>query len=112
MTIWDVGGAKYIKLFFEKKKTLRWKVVITLTKRDKTYQWTFFSYIVIFYDNVDKICRKSICNWLMLVSGYYSLNFENKHDMKLVSTLWKSHTNLCSQRSFKETNQNVVKLFK
>ena len=75
--------------------------------KDNICQWTFFSYII-FHDIVNKICRKSLCNVLMLISEYYSLNMEKKHGMKLANILLKNHTKLYSPRCSKEAKQKVL----
>ena len=45
---------------------------------DCACQWTFFSYIM-FNIVKDKVCRKSLCNLLIVVSEFYSFTVEKHH---------------------------------
>ena len=45
---------------------------------DNACQWTIFSYIL-FNEIVSKVCRKSLCNVLMLISESFNFNMERKH---------------------------------
>ena len=72
-------------------------------------QWSIFSYIV-FHEIVNKVCRKSLCNVLMLLSEFYELNMDKKHGNILANILLKNHVNLYSPRSAKEPKQNILKL--
>ena len=53
---------------------------------DNVCQWSIFSYIV-FHEIVNKVCRKSLCNVLMLLSEFYELNMDKKHGNILANIL-------------------------
>ena len=56
---------------------------------DCACQWTFFSYIM-FNVVKDKVCRKSLCNLLMVVSEFYSFTMEKRHGHILANILFKN----------------------
>ena len=49
---------------------------------DNVCQRTIFSYIS-FNEIVSKVCRKSLCNLLMLISESFNFNMERKHAISL-----------------------------
>ena len=76
---------------------------------DSVCQWSIFSYIL-FHEVANNVCRKSLCNSLMLISEYYNLNLEKHHGKIMSNILLKNRCNLFTPRSSKECNQKLLKL--
>ena len=76
---------------------------------DNICQWVMFSYIL-FDEIADKVCRKSLCNALMFISEYYSVNVEKHHGQIMSNILLKNHCQLFTPRSSKEYKQKILKL--
>ena len=76
---------------------------------DSVCQWSIFCYIL-FHEIANKVCRKSLCNSLMMISEYYTLNIEKRHGIIMSSILLKNHCILFTPRSSKESKQKILKL--
>ena len=76
---------------------------------DNVCQFCIFSYII-FHEVVNKVCRNSLCNILMLVSDIYSLNMEKRHGRIMSNILFENYIKLFTPRSTKEPKQKVLKL--
>ena len=79
------------------------------TASDSVCQWVFYGYIL-FREIADLVCRKSLCNILMMVSDSYQFNMERSNGLSFSNILLKNHCLLYSPRSGKEPKQKVLKL--
>ena len=70
---------------------------------DNLCQFCIFSYII-FHEVVNKVCRNSLCNILMLVSDIYSLNMER--DMEELCQIFYSKTRVNCLHQDLLKNQN------
>ena len=76
---------------------------------DCACQWSFFSF-VIFKVVKDKVCRKSLCNLMMLVSEFYSFGMEKHHGRILANIFLKNFCKSLTPRSIKEPSLKILKL--
>ena len=76
---------------------------------DSVCQFVFFAYIL-FHEIMNSVCRKSLCNALMVISDIYSLNIEKKHGFTLANILLNNYCHLFTPRSSKEGKQKLLKL--
>ena len=75
---------------------------------DTSRQFVFFSYIL--FREIMHVCRKSLCNALMVIADIYSLNVEKNHGYILSNILLNNYTHMFTPRSSKEASQKVLKL--
>ena len=76
---------------------------------DSTCQWSFNSHVMI-REVVLSTCRTSLCNILMVISEFYGLNMERRHEMTMANILFNNHAHLYTPRSSKERKQKALKL--
>ena len=63
---------------------------------DAMCQFVFFAYIL-FHEIMNKVCKKSLCNALMVISDCYTLNVDRKHGTILSNILLNNYTHVYTQ---------------